>query len=662
MPNRCATRSYLKLVASDRKWKRRASTTQLIAGTMLAYLRITEDYAVSPDDRAFMIYGTKAHMNLESYDDEFSLIEEKFDDIDTTITGIMDVFEQENGKSVLVDYKTSGSYKVAKAMGWYTYDELTGEVYKSGKRKGQPKTRKVLARDDAMVDMWEWELQLNKYRMELERRGFAVDEMRIQCIVRDGNTWIARSRGVFRNLYFFLVKRLPDEEVDAYFWGKNAALMKALEQGYWKEPCSGKENWDGIRCARYCEVAEFCPLGKYLQKEREEVEMPIKGLSDVRRLPRLGKIRLGVKKKNSKGVEYPSEVDYFIPAPSTPSELENERLIDQFKELYGEEPKSINVMLPLADPEQVFPQWYKRYGKSTLLQCKGDGEKAVCISKEYAKDLNILGEVDRGLEVECLGKECPYYQAKKCSEVATLQVLLPELEGAGVWQITTGSYHSIVNINSGIDYIRAMAGRINMIPLKLERREQEIQYEGKKSKHYILHLNISVALAELQRMAQLDPTKILMELPEVAESKEDIIFEQTPPVGNGAEIIEAEIVSTNEAEPGSLGPVEIAEKLAGMMSGMKVNGYTFTTVCPDDLLEYVEAWNLSNGKLVLKLMEAVNDDSKFTKLAKAFGEYMEKKVKDDADAAATEDFFPKKNGISKNPQHLSPEEMQKASK
>ena len=34
--------------------------------------------------------------------------------------------------------------------------------------------------------------------------------------------------------------------------------------------------------------------------------MAIKGLSEVRRLPRLGKIRLGIKKIAASGKEYPS--------------------------------------------------------------------------------------------------------------------------------------------------------------------------------------------------------------------------------------------------------------------------------------------------------------------------------------------------------------------
>ena len=38
----------------------------------------------------------------------------------------------------------------------------------------------------------------------------------------------------------------------------------------------------------------------------------IPGLSDRRRLPRLGSIRLGIKVKNKKGIEYPKETEYFV--------------------------------------------------------------------------------------------------------------------------------------------------------------------------------------------------------------------------------------------------------------------------------------------------------------------------------------------------------------
>ncbi len=529
MGTRCATRSYLQLARSERPWTGKPSTTQLINGTMISLLRITKDYAVSPDDRAFMIHGTKGHANLEAADDELSILEERFTGDDTDITGIADVLETEAGKSALVDYKTSGSYKVAKALGFYVEDEPTGEVYKTGKRKGEQKTRKILKRDESKIDRLEWELQLNKYRMEYEKRGFKPDELRIQCVVRDGNTYIARSRGVFRNIYYFNIRILPDAEVAAYFDRKKNALLKALKQGYWKDPCTKEENWDGIRCENYCEVAEHCKYGKYLKREREIEDMAIKGLSEVRRLPRLGKIRLGIKKTktrdNGTTVDYPAEVDYFIFDPQTPSEMENKKICDEAIRLYGEKPKSLQIMFPVANPDVYFPQFYKRYGSGTSLKCKGDGETAICGTDEFAVGLEKIGKDELGIpKVRCLGRECIYYKKKECSEVGVLQVLLPDLPGAGVWQITTGSYHSIVNLNSCIDFIKSVCGRAHMLPLTLERREQETAHEGKKSKHHIMHINMDFKLADLQKFALIQPEKMMLELPEPEAGKEDILF------------------------------------------------------------------------------------------------------------------------------------------
>lgn len=549
---RCAFRSYLQMAARERPWTGKPSTTQLIKGTMAAFLELTNDYAVRPDDRAFMINGTRGHAKLESSgeDDECSLLEYRLNSDSAKETGIVDVIEIECGKAILGDNKLSGSYKVAKALGFKTVDEETDELYKTGKKKGQKKTRKVLVRTKE-TDTIEWELQENKYRIEVERQGQHIDELRIQCIVRDGNTFIARSRGVFRNVYNFKIPIWPDKLILDYFENKRNDLFRAIEQGYWNEICSAKENWDGLRCAKYCSVAEFCKYGKYLIYQKESDDMAIKGLSEIRRLPRIGKIRLGIKEKNKNGPgDHPVEIDYFKLDPQTPVPEENNRILEIYHAKYGDKPKSLPIMFPVGDPDVVFPQYYKRYNKSAGLVCKGDGEKAVAMDDKAADGLKVIKK--NGMtEVECKGRECPYYIDKKCSESATLQVLLPELPGAGVWQIPTGSYNSIVNINSCMDYVRAVAGRLHMIPLTLERRVQEIQYEGKKSKHYILHISMDFALSELQRLAQIDPTKALLELPQVEEDKEDILIQENkieaeavvpvpPPEQDGIEKLKAE--------------------------------------------------------------------------------------------------------------------------
>jgi len=507
MSTRCAARPYLRLSASDRPWTGKPSTTQLIQGVMLAYLKITKDYAASPDDRAFMTLGTLAHAKLQTFDDHCCMQEIALDGGETGISGIPDVLQIEDGKSTLIDYKTSGSFKVAKALGIKVDHIPTGVLYKSGPRKGVSRTKKVMRREVSEVDRWEWVLQLNWYRMLVEAKSFPVDSMMVQCIVRDGGTHIAHSRGVFRRIYYFPIPRIPDERIMAYFQKKKADLMYALEHG-WDDPCTSSENWGGIRCTRYCDVAEWCPLGKYLKKEKERkgLNMPIKGLTEKSKMPVLGNVALGEMATNEAGKTYPTELDYFKLRPKTADEEYAQHLIDEFQGLFGEEPKRIEVAFPVGNEEIIFPQWRMRWSGRGL-QCKGDGETAICMNKEFTTDLEITGEDENGLpQVRCDGKTCPYTESGKCSKQATLNVLIPKLEGLGVWLIRTGSRVSIENLNGCLRFIELAAGRFHMIPLWLERRPQEITHTDKngdqsKRTHHVLHLSMAINMEQLQRRA-----------------------------------------------------------------------------------------------------------------------------------------------------------------
>lgn len=178
--------------------------------------------------------------------------------------------------------------------------------------------------------------------------------------------------------------------------------------------------------------------------------MPIKGLSDHLRLVRRGKIRLGEKKISDSGKEYPVSLDYFV----CPLEVQ---------EIYGEQPKKLDIMFPLENQENFFPQFYKCYGRTKGLVCKGDGESALRLSEE-------TGKME---EVKCEGRDCPQFQNKQCRAVGSLQVILPKVKGLGIYQIDTSSYNSIVNLNSSIEMIRGMLGKVSWIPLVLEVKIEE---------------------------------------------------------------------------------------------------------------------------------------------------------------------------------------------
>ncbi len=187
-------------------------------------------------------------------------------------------------------------------------------------------------------------------------------------------------------------------------------------------------------------------------------------------------------------------------------------------------------MFPPASPELFFAQWYKRYGSGALLKCKGDGEIAET-TEEFAKGLEKIGETDRGfIQVVCKGPDCVYQTGKnefcekpQCAAMAALQVILPELSGIGVWQISTGSYNSIVNINSALEWLKGLCGRYAMIPLWLMRVPQDIQYEGKKSKHYILQIDQNISIGEIQKFVSLTPVERAL-IPAPDEKKDELFY------------------------------------------------------------------------------------------------------------------------------------------
>ena len=204
----------------------------------------------------------------------------------------------------------------------------------------------------------------------------------------------------------------------------------------------------------------------------------ISGLSSIRRLPRLGKIRLGIKKVSPKtGGEYPTETDYFV----CPSEI---------IKAIGKEPKELNIMFPLNDPEALFPQAYKWYGSSAGLKCRGDGVTALRLN-EKTKKME---------EQEC---PCDLLDEGKCKQRASLVFMLPNIKIGGVYQIDLSSYHSIVDINSGLDYAMSLlGGRIAMVPFILRRVPRETHNEGKKQIHYTLTLELDIPLEEARRIRE----------------------------------------------------------------------------------------------------------------------------------------------------------------
>ena len=272
MGNRCLTLPTLHRIAKEREWNGVASTTQLLNGTMNAFLKLTQPYAIDPDSMIFAIHGENVHKVLEDEANKLGLPAEIALNLDRDIFDLLE--PSGDGQSwTLTDYKAWGSYRVMKVLGIVESGKKpnpNGEVYqKSGKwgAAGSPKMVTVFKQFPQQADNFDAELQLNRYRVILEERGIKVSKMLIQVLVRDGSLAIARSRGIERNSYLIPVKLLDDAYVRDYFKTKDNNLHQALDSGSWSQPCDNRECWDGVRCRNYCEVWQYCTKGLLEHKE-----------------------------------------------------------------------------------------------------------------------------------------------------------------------------------------------------------------------------------------------------------------------------------------------------------------------------------------------------------------------------------------------------------
>lgn len=219
---RCPHISILRKIAEGRRpWVGIPSVTQLLNGTYQSFLEITEDYAINPDENVFSVLGTGVHSLLEQ--DNERLTAHGF-------SGLPDFYDRK--EETLIDFKVSGSYKVAAVLG-----NIIGK--------------------NPQEEIFDWTMQLNAYRLLLMNAGLPVKRMYIHAIVRDGGTFMAKKRGIDTRTVWIPINELPDDNVLLYMKGSRAGLFKALEVGGFPK-CLPKETWDGMKCKEFCPVRKHC--------------------------------------------------------------------------------------------------------------------------------------------------------------------------------------------------------------------------------------------------------------------------------------------------------------------------------------------------------------------------------------------------------------------
>lgn len=264
--DRCAPMSVLRQVSERRKW-RGVTASQSGNGPRIMYLPEIVDFSIKPESMAFAFLGINTHSKMaeEQWTDNV-MPEQRFKEGTSDVLEI-DEFYPEPDHYILYDYKTSGSYAIAKWAGIQVIKEdrpiLDADgnavLLKSGPNKGKVKTKqhREIVEDFSKGNRREISLQLNRYRQAWNAKGFKISKMYIFGIPRDGGTYLAEQRGITKRFYKFPVEFMPDLEVTEYYENLAHEMDVAFKTGY-ARPCNPWETWEGERCRRFCDVSIDC--------------------------------------------------------------------------------------------------------------------------------------------------------------------------------------------------------------------------------------------------------------------------------------------------------------------------------------------------------------------------------------------------------------------
>ena len=269
---RCMSLPTLTSVLQERPWSGTPSTTQLLRGTREAFLAITQPYTIDPQQAVFAMYGTSVHAKLETVEVPDALKEERL--YDEYSSGAFDYYDKATNS--LWDFKTYGSFKASKILG------INKSRIPIGKFKNGNTKFKTFFTEDGHKDRFELSVQLNDYRTKLERIGYKVANMFCEILCRDGNTMVAKNRGIFKNTYIVRLNKISDRWIEKWKRVKSQALQKALETGLLPPPCKPRERWTYFderkgrlvnnKCAKYCNVWKYCDIGRLEHEEDLEDE------------------------------------------------------------------------------------------------------------------------------------------------------------------------------------------------------------------------------------------------------------------------------------------------------------------------------------------------------------------------------------------------------
>ncbi len=262
-------------------------------------------------------------------------------------------------------------------------------------------------------------------------------------------------------------------------------------------------------------------------------------VSGLMRLKRLGKIRLGIKKRHAQtGKEYPSAID------SDGNPIDYFVIDKDLQDALGEKkPKVIECIFASNDPEEVYQEKLALYGNTTGLKCHGNGQVAM-----------RRQENGQWLERKC---PCEFLKTDdnpkgQCTAQGHLMVVIPKVSMWGYFQLTTHSIYARAGILSSLKQLQETVGRIAFIPLRLSRVPQDITYKGHSKTHYIVGFDPALNYAQTVEL-KAHPELLVLPAPREIEAPLDtnpaddpvdvVVDHDDEENGNGEFTVDAEAIA-----------------------------------------------------------------------------------------------------------------------
>jgi hypothetical protein len=235
-PDRCHPRPVLAALADDRGHEPGVyHVTEIFNPPKVVYLERHNDYAVEPESRAYVCFGTAYHLLMESGQlslaklgiTDPAVIEQSFraeiktDQGTAILTGRADRYEPDT--KTLWDYKTEKLYSVKK--------------YLAGDWEGVKHT---------------W--QLSTYRTFMFPEA---ERLLLSCLVKD-HGYQAKVRDGIKAIVNVDVPIIQSGLIREVVASKIGILLQNEADPSTIRDCTPEELWGGKRCEEYCPVNSFC--------------------------------------------------------------------------------------------------------------------------------------------------------------------------------------------------------------------------------------------------------------------------------------------------------------------------------------------------------------------------------------------------------------------